>query len=151
MLKMQGYIAPHGLIRKINFIIVMSFPGLVHRQGFDFWNIKIICHNISVDCCVVSFTNFTLYVELVFVLFFFLLHLSLPVIYHVSALIYYLIFYWLCWMFERIWWQTGQTYILKWPYLCLWQSLKYGHDLMQKKTPLLTKSIDYYNKLNPRS
>ena len=50
--KIQDYIAPHAIIRTRNFIIVMGFPGLVQRQGLTSWNINILCHILSVDCCV---------------------------------------------------------------------------------------------------
>ena len=32
--------------------IVVGFPVLIQRQGLASWNINIICHNFSVDCCV---------------------------------------------------------------------------------------------------
>ena len=32
-------------------IIVMGFPGLIQIQGLASWEIKIICHNVLVDCC----------------------------------------------------------------------------------------------------
>ena len=50
--KIQGSIAPHAMIIKRDFIIVMVFPGLFQRQGLDSWKTNIICHNFSVDCCV---------------------------------------------------------------------------------------------------
>ena len=32
--KRKGFIAPHYMKRTVNYIIVMGFPGLIHRQGF---------------------------------------------------------------------------------------------------------------------
>ena len=50
--KKQSSIAPRVLIKTRNFIIVMGFPGNNQRQGLDYWNINILCHNFLVDCCV---------------------------------------------------------------------------------------------------
>ena len=50
--KSQGSIFTHDLIRTRKFINVMSFPGIIHRQGLALLNINILCHNLSVDCCV---------------------------------------------------------------------------------------------------
>ena len=38
--KRQDSIAPHTLIRKINGIIIVGFPGLIQRQGLASWNIN---------------------------------------------------------------------------------------------------------------
>ena len=91
--KRRSSIAPHALIIIINVIIVMVFPGLFHRKGLDSWNINIVCHNVSVDCF--DFIPSILYFECwnCFVLVLFLFHWSLPVIYHISYLIDYLVFY----------------------------------------------------------
>ena len=50
--KRQGSIVPHALIRTINFIIFMVFPGLFQIHWLASWSINIICNNFSVDCCV---------------------------------------------------------------------------------------------------
>ena len=50
--KSKGCIAPHALIKIGVFIIIMGFPGLIYGQGISSWNINILCHNVSVDCCV---------------------------------------------------------------------------------------------------
>ena len=53
--------------------------------------------------------------------------------------------YCFCWLFECMWWQPHQTAKLYCQYACLWQAIKEGHDLMQrKKTPMLTKSVHSY-------
>ena len=104
--KIQGSIATHALIRTRSFIIIMGFPGLVHRQGFASWNINIPCHNFSVDCCVClpSILYFSCWT--CFVLVFLLFRWSLPIIYHMSDLVDYLIFYCFCWMFECRQWKS---------------------------------------------
>ena len=50
--KRQSFIATYALIRTRKFTIVISFPGLIQRQGLASWNINILCHNVSVGCCV---------------------------------------------------------------------------------------------------
>ena len=113
--KRQGSIAPHALIITRNFIIVMGFPGLVQRQGLASWNINILCHNFSVGCwfCLPSVLYFTCWT--CFVIFFFLFHLSLPVIYHMYTLIGYLILYCFCWPFKCMLWQPAHKDKLYWP------------------------------------
>ena len=131
--KRQGSITPHALLRTIKYIIFMGFPWLIQRQGLDSWNINIICHNFSVDCCVCL--PYIIYFTCChhFVIFFFLFHWSLPVIYYMSALIKFFILYYFCWLFECVWWQTVHTDKIYWPYSCLEQAIKDGNDLMQKK------------------
>ena len=48
--KRQGYIAPLAMIKTRNFITVMSFTGLIQRQGLSSWNINIVWNKYSVDC-----------------------------------------------------------------------------------------------------
>ena len=50
--KIRGSIDPRDLIKTRNFITVMIFPGLIHRQGLASCNIKTICTKYSVDWCV---------------------------------------------------------------------------------------------------
>ena len=50
--KRQGSIAPYTLIRTINFIIVMGFPGLFQRKGLTYGNINILWNKDPVDLCV---------------------------------------------------------------------------------------------------
>ena len=52
--KRQGSIASRAMINTRSFIIYMGFPGLNQRQGLASWNLNILCHNFSVDCCVFS-------------------------------------------------------------------------------------------------
>ena len=84
--KRQGYIDPHSLIRTRDFIIVMGFKGSIQRKGLDSWNIKIICHNVSVDYCVCIPSNFYCTCWTRFVLVFFLLHWSPSCIVFVDCL-----------------------------------------------------------------
>ena len=51
-----------------------------------------------------------------FCAFFLLFHWSLPVKYHISALIEILILYCFCWLFECMWLHTGHTSKMYWPY-----------------------------------
>ena len=87
------------MIRTINFIIVMGFPGLVQIQVLASWNINILCNNFQLIVVFVSPPYFTLPVER-FVVVLLLFHLSLPEIYHMSDLIDYLIFYCFFLLFE---------------------------------------------------
>ena len=114
-IKRQGYIYPRALIKKINSITVMGFPGWIQRQGLASWNVNIICHNFSVYCCVCipSILYFTCWTR--FVLVFFLFHWLLPVIFHMSALIEMSTFYCFCWLFECMWQQPGPTVNMYWP------------------------------------
>ena len=73
----------------------------------------------SVDCfvCLPYILYFTCWN--VFVLVLFLFHWPLPIIYHISALIDYLILYCFCWLFEWMWWQPGQKPKLYCSYPCI--------------------------------
>ena len=67
--KRKGSIYPCALIKIRNFITVMGFSGLIHREGLASCNINIIWNKDSVDCCVCLPSIFTLTVELVLCLF----------------------------------------------------------------------------------
>ena len=68
--RIQGLIAPHALIRKRHFIIVMGSPGSVQRKGLASSNINILCHNFWMVVLLFSLISFTLSVELVLCLFY---------------------------------------------------------------------------------
>ena len=116
--KRQGSVASHALIRTRNFIIVIGFSWLIQRQGLYSWNIKIICHNFSVNpFCLPSILYFTCWTLFLFV--FFLFCWSLPVLYHMSDLIGILILYCFCWLFECMWWKSVQASKLYWTSSCI--------------------------------
>ena len=79
----------------------------------------------------VSLPSFTLPVELVLCLFPFC-----PIDHSL---------YCICWLLEFMLWYPCQIAKIYWQSSCLWQEIKEGHDLMQKKkSPLLTKSVHFY-------
>ena len=98
-----------------NFYYCHGFSGLIQRHGLDYWNISSICQKISVDCCICLPSTLYFTCWNCFVIVFFLFHLSLPVIYHMSALIEILILYCYCWLFKFIWQHTGHTSNIYWP------------------------------------
>ena len=104
--KIQGSIAPYALIKTRNFITVMGFPGSIQRQGLASWNIKIIQKKYLVHfcACIPSIIYFTCWTHVVIV--FFLFHLSLLVIIHMSAMIDNLTLCCFCWLFECMLWQS---------------------------------------------
>ena len=73
--KRQVSIAPHAQMKTRNFIAVRGFPVLTYRQGLASWNINILCHQVTVDCCVCLHSILYLPVELVCACF-----LSVPLI-----------------------------------------------------------------------
>ena len=77
--KKWGFIAPHTLINKRNFITVMGFSGIIQRWGIPSWNINILWTFVQLIYVFSSIISFTLPVELVCVLIFVLLQLSHPV------------------------------------------------------------------------
>ena len=63
--KIKASVSPHALIRTINFIVVIVFPGLILRQGLSSWDINAICHHFQFVVEFVSLPCFTLPVELI--------------------------------------------------------------------------------------
>ena len=62
-----------------------------------------------------------------------------------------------CWLFECMLWQPLQTANLHWQYSCLWQAIKEGHDLIQRKrlhcllnpsTPIRYKNTSSYTEIH---
>ena len=80
-------IAPRALIKTRKFSTVMGFPGIIHRWGLASWNINVAWPIFRLIDVFVSLLSLTLPVELIFVLFLFLFHLSPHVPIHMSALL----------------------------------------------------------------
>ena len=62
------------LLLHMLFIIAVGFPGSIQRKLLTYWNINVLCHNVSVDCCdcLPSILYFTCWTP--FVVVFFLFH-----------------------------------------------------------------------------
>ena len=106
MLLKWGFIAPRALIKTRIFITVIFFPGIIQRWGLASWTIDILQPFIQLIGVFASLLSFTLPVELVFVLVFFLFHWSHPVPIPMSALLENLTLCCFYWLFESMWWQA---------------------------------------------
>ena len=72
--KKLGSVPPRGLIKTRTFIAVVDFSGMIHRLGLASWNINIVWPSVQLVGVFDSIPHFSLPVEIVFVLVFFLLY-----------------------------------------------------------------------------
>ena len=93
--KKQVSIAQRGLVKTSTFITVVDFSDMIHRWELASWNINIVWPSVQLVGVFDSIPHFSLPVEIVFVLVFFLFRWSLFVPILTSALLeMFHFFYW---------------------------------------------------------